>query len=84
MRGVRVLEIGASLPSAYCGRLFATGGSDVVVLESPEGAPLRSAPPFVAIEGQRRSALWEYLMVASVALERDDLAVTALCAGPTS
>jgi crotonobetainyl-CoA:carnitine CoA-transferase CaiB-like acyl-CoA transferase len=81
MRGVRVLEVGASLPSAYCGRLFATGGSDVVVLESPQGAPLRSAPPFVTDKGgQPRSALWEYLMAGkrSVAVELDDPAVTAL------
>jgi crotonobetainyl-CoA:carnitine CoA-transferase CaiB-like acyl-CoA transferase len=59
MRGTRVLDLSVSLAGAYCTRLFATAGSDVVVAEPPAGSPLRHAPP--RFDDDRRSAAWEYL-----------------------
>jgi crotonobetainyl-CoA:carnitine CoA-transferase CaiB-like acyl-CoA transferase len=39
--GLRVLEVSAGIPAAYCGRLFADAGADVVKIEPPGGDPLR-------------------------------------------
>ncbi len=63
MRGLRVLEIGSTVAGAYCGRLLATVGADVVCLEPAEGVALRDAPPWIdaGAGGERRSAAWEYL-----------------------
>ncbi|MEA3218794.1 MAG: hypothetical protein QOJ19_4950, partial [Acidimicrobiia bacterium] len=79
MRGLNVLEIGASPAAAYCARLFATAGSDVVVLEPLTGAPLRWAPPWLpagrtAAAHTGRSATHEFLNAykRSVALVADD------------
>jgi crotonobetainyl-CoA:carnitine CoA-transferase CaiB-like acyl-CoA transferase len=62
VRGVRVLEMAGSRAGAYCGRLFAIAGADVVVVEPPDGAPTRHlAPEVTDAEGRRRSATHEYL-----------------------
>lgn len=79
MRDVRVLEVAGSLAGAYCGRLFAACGSDVVLLEPPGGGPQRSAPPFVPGDGggPARSVVHEHLDAhkRSVALDLADPAV---------
>ena len=83
MRDVRVLEIGSSIAGAYCGRLFATQGADVVLLESPGEHGLRSAAPFLVSDGGgQTSALHEYLNTSkrSVAVELDDAIVDQLLA----
>ena len=63
MRDLRVLELAGSIAGAYCGRLFTTSGADVVLVEPPDGAPVRSMGPWItdARRGERRSALHEYL-----------------------
>ena len=62
MRGLRVLELAGSLAGAYCSRLFATTGADVVLAEPPGGAPMRALGPWITdAEGHRRSATHEYL-----------------------
>jgi crotonobetainyl-CoA:carnitine CoA-transferase CaiB-like acyl-CoA transferase len=43
--GVRVLDLAGPL-GAYCGRLLADLGADVVRVEPPDGDPLRRCPPF--------------------------------------
>lgn len=58
MRNLRVLDLSTTIPGAYCSRLLATSGADVVVAEPPGGSPLRLAPPSL---GAGRSAAWEYL-----------------------
>ena len=85
MRGLRVLELAGGVAGAYCGRLFATTGADVVLLEPPDGAPLRSAPPWLdppAPGEAPRSASHEYLDAykRSVVLDRDDARVDRLLA----
>lgn len=62
MRGLRVLELAGSLAGAYCGRLFATTGADVVLAEPADGAPARRLGPWITDrDGARRSATHEYL-----------------------
>lgn len=40
--GWRVLELANGLAVAYCGKMFADGGADVVKIESPQGDSMRS------------------------------------------
>lgn len=62
MRGVRVLEIAGSVAGAFCGRMFATTGADVVVAEPGQGTPTRRREPFVTdAAGAPRSTMHEYL-----------------------
>ncbi|MCY3648015.1 MAG: CoA transferase [Chloroflexi bacterium] len=56
--GVTVVELGGGVASAYCGRLLAGAGANVVTCEPPGGSPLRSAHPLLS---DGRSALFEYL-----------------------
>ena len=80
MRHVRVLLLDPDIAAAYCARLFACVGADVVVLEQAgDGVTLRRAEPLVTdASGQIVSALWEYLgsgMRSAVggSAERDEL-----------
>src|SRR4051812_19868649 len=70
MKGLRVADFSSSLAGAYCSRLFATTGADVVCVEPAGGSPLRRAAPRLG----ERSALWEYLAAGkrSVTFGRDD------------
>ena len=47
MRGVRVLELSASIAGAYCARLLAALGADVVTVEPADGSPLRHLGPWL-------------------------------------
>ena len=76
MRGLRVLELAGSPAGAYCGRLFATAGADVVLVEPSLGAPTRQLAPWIDdATGRRRSASHEYLDSGkrSVVLADDEL-----------
>ncbi len=56
--GISVVELGGGIASAWCGRLLAGAGADVVVCEPEGGSRLRSAHPLLP---NGRSALFEYL-----------------------
>ena len=43
--GWRILELADGVAASFCGRILADLGADVVMVESPEGHPLRCAPP---------------------------------------
>ena len=43
--GLRVVEIGDRLATAYCGKLLRDAGADVVMVETPAGHPLRRHCP---------------------------------------
>ena len=43
----RVVELGCLEAAAYCGKLFAEFGAEVLKVEPAGGDPLRSTPPFV-------------------------------------
>ncbi len=68
MRGVRVLELSDSIAGAYCTRVLAALGADVVSLEPADGSPLRHQGPWIpeaperpSVDPRGRSALHEHL-----------------------
>src|SRR3954451_16373827 len=46
LAGLRILEVAGTF-GAYCGKLFAELGADVILVEPPAGAPLRRAAPLL-------------------------------------
>ena len=46
LAGARVLDVSDSIAGAYCTRLLADLGADVLLVEQPDGHPLRRAGPF--------------------------------------
>ena len=56
--GITVVELGGGIASAWCGRLLAGVGADVVHCEPEGGSPLRDSRPHLP---DGRSALFEYL-----------------------
>lgn len=65
LSGCRVLERSGTVAAAYAGRLLATMGAEVIMLEPPGGSPLRRAAPLLDGDGQAagESALFAYLAV---------------------
>jgi crotonobetainyl-CoA:carnitine CoA-transferase CaiB-like acyl-CoA transferase len=47
LAGCRVVEHSRTVAAAYAGRLLASIGASVVMLEPPAGSPLRTAPPLL-------------------------------------
>lgn len=70
LAGCRVIERSRGAAAAYAGRLLATLGAEVIMVEPPGGSPLRSAPPFVD-DGEKVSALFSYLAVGKRSLVCD-------------
>ena len=46
LSGLRVLELSDGIAGAFCGKMFAGLGAEVIKIEPPEGDPLRFAGPF--------------------------------------
>lgn len=70
LEGTTVVELGHEVATAYAGRLLATLGADVVIVEPPEGSPLRRRPPF--LEGAPEvSAVFAYLSAGKQSLVCD-------------
>lgn len=46
LEGIRVLDAAGPM-GAYCGKLFADMGADVILVEPPAGSALRREPPFI-------------------------------------
>lgn len=46
LAGVRVIDISTTVASAWASRLLADSGADVILVESPEGHPVRRLGPF--------------------------------------
>jgi crotonobetainyl-CoA:carnitine CoA-transferase CaiB-like acyl-CoA transferase len=59
--GLRVLDLATDVAGAFCARLFADNGADVVLVEPPGGSPLRSRGPFATVDGERVSCLFWHL-----------------------
>jgi crotonobetainyl-CoA:carnitine CoA-transferase CaiB-like acyl-CoA transferase len=79
LAGVRVLEVGGGLPVAYCGKLLADQGADVVKAEPAGGDPLRSwraSDPDHPAPGT--SALFRYLNTSKRSVTAADAALDAL------
>lgn len=60
LAGVTVVELSHSVAAAYAGRLLATLGAETIIVESPDGSPLRREPPFLP-PANAASALFAYL-----------------------
>ncbi|MFN0091649.1 MAG: CoA transferase [Acidimicrobiales bacterium] len=58
MLGIRVLDSTTCRAGAYCTRLLAGAGAEVLLVEPPGGHPLRRAEPLL---DDGRSAAWAYL-----------------------
>jgi len=62
LKGFRVAEFGGGPAAAYCGKLFADFGADVVTVEPPGGDPARRKGLQVDIGGGgSQSAVWAWL-----------------------
>ncbi len=60
--GLVVVDLSRRMSGAFAARLFADHGADVVMLEPPEGHPLRHEAPFLDDQpGVERSALHTYV-----------------------
>ncbi|MDB5758133.1 MAG: CoA transferase [Burkholderia sp.] len=59
--GIRVIEVGSGTALAFCGKLFADFGAQVIKVEPPGGDPERHAPPLVDIGGREESAYFGWL-----------------------
>ncbi|HZQ37432.1 MAG TPA: CoA transferase, partial [Dehalococcoidia bacterium] len=47
LSGLRVVELANGPGTAYCGKLLADAGAELIALEPPGGSRLRALPPFV-------------------------------------
>jgi crotonobetainyl-CoA:carnitine CoA-transferase CaiB-like acyl-CoA transferase len=84
LEDVRVVETGSLEAGAYCAKLLADFGADVVKVEPPEGDPLRRAPPFVGPKVDPDSALFAWLNAGKrslVAGPNDSAKLAELLAG---
>ena len=54
--GIRVADLSDRLSGAWAARLFGDFGADVLLVEPPEGHPLRAEPPLAAGEGAGAAA----------------------------
>ena len=78
LRGVNVIEIPGRGPAAWAGKHFADWGANVTLLEPPEGSPLRGEPPYYERDGERRSAMWQWLSRGKTLLRVGDGAATSV------
>lgn len=69
LSGCRVVERSRTVAGAYAGRLLASMGAEVVMLEPGAGSPLRTRPPL--LQGSGESALFAYLAVGKRSLVCD-------------
>lgn len=70
LAGCCVVERSRTVAAAYAGRLLATMGANVVMLEPEAGSPLRDAPPKLD-NGEGDSALFAYLAVGKQSIVCD-------------
>ena len=81
MRNLTVVDASTSAAGAYCTRMFAAFGADVVVAEAPGGHPLRQAPPWITVGADGPvSAAWAYLAAGKRSVIADEAALDRLAA----
>jgi len=62
LTGLKVLEVGDTVAVAFCGKVLADLGADVLIVEPPGGSPLRRLPPYYQdVPGTGRSVLHNWL-----------------------
>lgn len=70
LAGIRCVECATGVAAAYAGRLLASMGATVVMVEPGDGSPLRREPPFLGPESHE-SALFAYLSAGKEAVSCD-------------
>ena len=58
---LRVLDLSDGIAGAFCTKLFAGYGADVIAVERPGGNPLRRQGPFAGAPARETGAPWLYL-----------------------
>ena len=71
LEGLRVVDIGGSISTEYCSKIFADYGAEVINLEPDSGFETRKYPPF--INGRDDSAMHAYLNTNKLSVKRDKL-----------
>ncbi len=77
LQGIRALDLGERPATAWCSRLLADYGAEVLMVEPPEGHTLRRDPPF---DAQGRSATARYFLAnkrSAMPERRDELVAAA-------
>ena len=76
LSALRVLDLTSNRAGAYCTKLLAGFGAEVIKIEPPGGDPMRRLPPFCGEEGPERSIpfLWLNTGKKSVVLDLADSA----------
>jgi crotonobetainyl-CoA:carnitine CoA-transferase CaiB-like acyl-CoA transferase len=70
--GVRVLELGTGIALAFCGKIFADFGAEVIKVEAPGGDPLRRMPPLADVgDGPPDSGYFAWLNTNKSSLVAD-------------
>src|ERR1700761_4123639 len=82
LTGVRVVDAGNRLASAYCSKVLADLGADVVLVEPPGGSPLRrwSAVGEAGRDGNPDGALFRFLSSGKRSVVGDDTSAYDLAA----
>jgi crotonobetainyl-CoA:carnitine CoA-transferase CaiB-like acyl-CoA transferase len=70
LAGLRCIECSTGVAAAYAGRLLASMGAEVILVEPIGGSPLRQEPPFLGPESTE-SALFAYLSAGKQSLHID-------------
>jgi crotonobetainyl-CoA:carnitine CoA-transferase CaiB-like acyl-CoA transferase len=69
---LRIVELGQGVSAAYCTKLFADLGAEVIKIEPPEGDVLRRRGPFAGDEpGPERSGLFAYMNTSKLGVTLD-------------
>ena len=76
LKGLKVIDIGGSISTGYCSKVFADYGAKVINLEPNSGFKTRKSPPF--INGRDDSAMHAYLNTNKLSVRRDKLRREAL------
>lgn len=70
LAGVIVVEISRGVAASHAGRLLSTLGAETVLVEPPEGNPLRREPPFLP-PANEASALFAFLAAGKKSITSD-------------
>ncbi|PKB79213.1 MAG: hypothetical protein BZY88_14530 [SAR202 cluster bacterium Io17-Chloro-G9] len=62
LEGVKVLDLSDDIAGAFCGRLLADYGADVLKLEAPSGSAVRRMPPFFGEDPHPEKSLFFLLL----------------------
>lgn len=78
--GIRVVELADGLSGAFCGKMFADFGADVILVERPRaGSEVRWQPPFLDnVSGPDRGGLFLYTGAGKRSLTLDAATLTGV------